>query len=181
MTNTQRLKAFWRRIDIFVLFTLVVLLAAAGGASVMNWINSRERMQLIDRFPMIRAEERAACVREFQGKVDDLTRLNVQGAQSLADLRTQMGETQQLVASTLRFLGDRAKLTDARQAALLKQTREAAIAAASAQQASVQVEKNVAVAATKAGEAASTAQAVSKKLDTAVHPALPAKPWVGSH
>ncbi|WP_321904371.1 hypothetical protein [Paraburkholderia tropica] len=181
MTKGQRLKAVWQRVDIFVLFAMVVLLAMAAGAAVMNWINQRERMQLIDRFPVVRAEERAACVREFTGRINDLTKLNQQGAASLADLRQQMADTHELARFTLQFLGDRARISDAKSAAMLKQTREAAQAATAAQQTSVQVERKVAAAASKADEAASTAQDVSRKLDTAVRPPLPAKPWVGNN
>lgn len=180
MTKSEHIKAVWHRVDLYVINVLVVLLAGAVGAAIMNWLNSIERMQLIDRFPTVRAEERASCVREFKGKIDDLTRLNEQGARSLEDLRTQMSDTHEITAYMLRYLGDRAKVTDARTAAMLKQTRAAAAAANAAQQTSVQVEQKVAVAASKAGEAASTAQAVSKKLDTAVHPPQPAKPWAGA-
>ncbi|QGZ56766.1 hypothetical protein [Paraburkholderia acidiphila] len=181
MTKGQRLKALWHRIDIFVLFAMIVLLAMAAGAAVMNWINQRERMQLVDRFPLVRSEEREACVREFQGKIEDLTRLNQHDAAALDELRTQMADTHELAAYTLRFLGDRARITDARTAAMLKQAREAAQAATAAQQTSVQVERKVTDAATKAGEAASTAQDVSRKLETAVRPPLPAKPWIGNN
>ncbi|MEX3967254.1 hypothetical protein AB4Y42_34355 [Paraburkholderia sp. EG286B] len=181
MTKGQRLKAFWHRIDIFVLFAMVVLLAMAAGASVMNWVNQRERMQLVDRMPLVRSEEREACVREFKGRIDDLTKMNQHDAAALDDLRNQMADTRELAAYTLRFLGDRARISDATTAAMLKQARQAAAAATAAQQTSAQVEKKVSATATKVDEAASTAQAVSRKLDTAVRPALPAKPWIGNN
>lgn len=180
MTNSQRLKALWFRIDVFFLSTLVVLLAMAAGAGVMNWINQGERMQLVNRFPTVRAEERAACVREFKGRIDDLTQLNERSAQDLADLRPLIKDTHDVAAYTLRFLGDRARISDKRTTAVLQQAKQAAQAATAAQQTSAQVERKVAVAATKADEAASTAQAVSRKLDTATRPALPAKPWAGN-
>ncbi|CAB3783369.1 hypothetical protein LMG28688_01633 [Paraburkholderia caffeinitolerans] len=180
MTKGQRLKAIWHRVDIFVLFAMVVMLAMAAGAAVMNWLNQRERMQLLDRFPGIRAEERASCVREFQGRIDGLTRLNQQGAIALNDLRNQMSDTHELAVQTLTFLADRARITDASTAAMLKQARVAAQTAAATQQSTAQVEKKVTAAATKAGEAASTAQDLSRKLDAAVRAPLPAKPWVGN-
>ncbi|POR52742.1 hypothetical protein B0G62_10439 [Paraburkholderia eburnea] len=181
MTNGQRLKLFWHRIDVFVLSTLVVLLAMAAGAGVMNWLNQRERMQLVDRFPAVRAEERAACVHEFQGRIDDLTQLNERSAQALADLRSLIKDTHDVAQYTLRFLGDRARISDQHTTAVLQQARQAAQAATAAQQTSAQVERKVAVAAAKADEAASTAQAVSQKLDTATRPALPGRPWAGGH
>jgi uncharacterized iron-regulated protein len=135
---------------------------------------------LIDRFPKVRAEERAACTREFTAQINGLTALNEQGRQALDDIRAQMEDTHDVVAYTLRFLGDRARLTDARQAALIKQTRQAAAAATIAAQKTEAVEQKVTVATAKAVEAASTAKAVDKKLDTAVRPPLPPQPWIGN-
>ncbi|AET90691.1 hypothetical protein BYI23_B000840 [Burkholderia sp. YI23] len=106
--------------------------------------------------------------------------MNQQATQALSDIRAQMEDTHEVVAYTLRFLGDRAKLTDARQAALIKQARQAAAAATVAAQKTEAVEQKVTVATAKAVEAASTAKAVDKKLDTAVQPPLQAQPWAGT-
>jgi hypothetical protein len=185
----ESLKATWFRIDIYVGCFLVIVASAAAGAAVMNWFNARERITLIERFPVVRAEERAACTREFSAQIDGLKRLNEQGAQALVALQSQMNDTHNVVAYTLRFLGDRAKISDARTAAMLKQARAAAVAAntaaekteAVAQKTEV-VEQKVTVAATKADEAASTAKATEKKLDTATHPTavVPSTPWAGN-
>lgn len=177
MTKGQRLKLLWQRIDIFVLFAMLVLLAMATGAAVMNWINQRERMQLVDRFPTVRAEERAACVREYDARLSSLSQIQKQ----IDTTNRAVDDTNKIVAYTLRFLGDRAKLTDARNRAVLEQARAAAVAASAAAEKTAQVEQKVTVAAVKADEAASTAKAVDKKLDTAVHPPLPARPWAGGH
>lgn len=181
MTPGQRLTNLWHRVagaaGIFLVFTSAVGVGAAG----MYLADRNERMQLVDRFPTVRAEERAACTREFQAQIDGLTKLHEQDSAAFADLRSQMADTHDVVTYTLRYLGDRAKVTDARTGVLLKQAREAANAAAAAQQTTAQVEKKVTVAATKADEAASTAKAVDEKLDTATRPALPAKPWAGTY
>lgn len=143
-----------------------------------NW--TKERAAYIKRFPEVRAETRNACVAEYDGKVQQLQQQNQQNIQAMSDLRSLITDTHDVAQYTLRFLGDRAKLTDARQAALIKQTRQAAAAATVAAQKTEAVEQKVAVAATKADEAANTAKAVDKKLETATHPSLPAQPWAGS-
>lgn len=178
----ESLKATWFRIDIYVGCFLVVVASALAGAAGMNWFNARERMTLIERFPVVRAEERAACTREFTAQINGLKQLNEQGAQALIDLKAQMSDTHEVVAYTLRFLGDRARVTDARTAAMLKQTRQAAAAASVAAAKTEVVEQKVAVAASKADEAASTAKATEKKLDTATHPTavVPSTPWAGN-
>lgn len=178
----EALKATWYRIDIYVGCLLIIVASAAAGAAGMNWFNARERMTLIERFPIVRAEERAACTREFSAQVNGLKKLNEQGAQALIDLKSQMADTHEVVAYTLRFLGDRARVNDARTAAMLKQTRQAAAAASAAAAKTEVVEQKVAVAASKADEAASTAKATEKKLDTATHPTavVPSTPWAGN-
>jgi len=147
-----------------------------------------ERTELIRHFPVVRSEERAACMREYSAQIDGLKATaaarderDKQTAADVADMKSLMKTTNDLAAYTLRFLGDRARVNDEHTAAMLKQTREAAAAATAAQKTTVQVEQKVNVAAVKADEAASTAKAVDKKLDTATHPALPAKPWAGSY
>ncbi|MDR5784052.1 hypothetical protein QCE63_32040 [Caballeronia sp. LZ065] len=141
---------------------------------------AKERAGYIKRFPEVRTETRNACVAEYEGKVQQLQQQNQQNAQALSDLRSLITDTHDVAQYTLRFLGDRAKLTDARQATLIKQTREAAAAATVAAAKTEVVEQKVNVAASKADEAAITAKAVDKKLETAVHPALPAQPWIGN-
>jgi transketolase len=145
-----------------------------------NWNN--ERAAYIKRFPEVRAETRNACVAEYQDKVQQLQQQNQQSAQSLADLKSQMNETHELAAYTLRFLGDRAKLTDQRSAAMLKQTKVAAAAAVDAKETVEKVDQKVNVAVVKADEAASAVKSVGKKLETATHPtaAVPPTPWAGS-
>jgi hypothetical protein len=58
-------------------------------------------------------------MREFAGRIEGLQKLNERGDQALIDLKAQMTDTHELAAYTLRNLGDRAKLTDARQATML--------------------------------------------------------------
>ncbi|MDR5825777.1 hypothetical protein [Caballeronia sp. LZ043] len=160
---------------------------AAGGFFIGQWGMSvdradwaKERAGYIKRFPEVRTEARNACVAEYEGKVQQLQQQNQQNVQALSDLRSLITDTHDVAQYTLRFLGDRAKLTDARQAALIKQARQAAAAATVAAQKTEAVEQKVTVATAKAVEAASTAKAVDKKLDTAVQPALPPQPWAGN-
>jgi hypothetical protein len=127
-----------------------------------NW--QAERSAYLARFPKVRQETREACTREFAGRIEGLQKLN------------------ELAAYTLRCLGDRAKVTDARAATMLKQTRAAAAAAVAAAKKTDVVEQKVSVATASAAEAASTAKATEKKLDTATHPTavVPSTPWAGS-
>lgn len=145
-----------------------------------NW--QTERAGYIKRFPEVRAETRNACVAEYEGKVQQLQQLNQQSAQSLADLKSQMADTQELAAYTLRFLGDRAKINDQRTAAMLKQSRVAAAAAVDAKQTAQVAEQKASVAAAKIDEAASAVKSVDKKLETATHgtAAVPPQPWAGN-
>lgn len=145
-----------------------------------NW--NSERAAYIKRFPEVRTETRNACVAEYEGKVQQLQQLNEQSAQSLSDLKAQMDDTHELAAYTLRFLGDRAKITDQRNAAMLKQTKVAAAAAVDAKQTVEKVDQKVNVAVVKADEAASAVKSVGKKLETATHPtaAVPPTPWAGN-
>lgn len=56
-------KAPWYRIDIYVGCLLIIVASAAARAAGMNWFDARERMTLLERFPVKCAEERAACTR----------------------------------------------------------------------------------------------------------------------
>ncbi|MDR5761970.1 hypothetical protein [Caballeronia sp. LZ035] len=176
----EKLNHWWRQFKLLIAVGLLVLVAGFAGAQWQSRADADERAVLIERFPKVRAEERAACTREFTAQVDGLTALNEQGKRALDDIRAQMEDTHEVVAYTLRFLGDRAKVNDARTAAMLKQTRAAAAAATTAAEKTESVEQKVTVATAKAVEAASTAKAVDKKLDTAVQPPQPAQPWVGN-
>ncbi|CAG9256322.1 hypothetical protein [Paraburkholderia caribensis] len=187
MTKGEHIKAVWHRWDLYIVNVLVVVLAGAVGAAIMNWLNSTERASLLTRFPVVRAEERAACTREFSSQINGLKstlaareEMDKRTAADVADMKTLMQTTNELAAYTLRFLGDRARVNDQRTAAMLKQTKEAAAAATAAQKSTATVEQKVNDAAVKADEAASTAKAVGRQLDRATQPTLPAKPWAGS-
>ncbi|SAK71358.1 hypothetical protein AWB80_03811 [Caballeronia pedi] len=174
------LSQWWRASKLLIAVGLLVLVAGFAGAQWQSRADADERAALLDRFPIVRKQEREACVREFSAQVSGLKALNEQGAKALDDIRAQMEDTHEVVAYTLRFLGDRAKLTDARQAALIKQARQAAAAATAAAQKTEVVEQKVSVATAKATEAATTAKAVDKKLESAVQPPLPVQPWAGN-
>jgi len=175
-----RINHWWQQIKLLVAVAMLILVAGFVGAQWQQRADSDERAVLIDRFPKVRAEERAACTREFTAQIDGLKAVNERGAADLAAMKQSIADTNQIVAYTLRFLGDRARLTDARQAALIKQARAAAAAASVAAEKTEVVEQKVSVATAKAVEAASTAKAVDKKLDNAVQPMLPAQPWAGT-
>lgn len=184
MATTNR---WWRLVRLLFGFALLLSVAGFVGAQWQQRLDSEERSVLVARFPIVKEQERAACTREFTAKVEGLERVNKQVAQALADNRAQMDDMHELAAYTLRFLGDRAKLNDARQADVIKQARAAAAAANTAAKKSevvVQktevVEQKVNVATVNAAEAASTAKAVNKRLDTAVQPPQTAKPWIGN-
>lgn len=187
MTGGQRLKTFWNRYDLYVGNVLLVVTSLGVGAGVMNWLNSHERSVLIDRFPIVRAEERAACTREFSAQLTSVRNaaagsaaLAKQTADDMTDLKALMKTTNDLAAYTLRFLGDRAKHADQVNATVLKQTKVAAEAAVDAKQTAQAADQKLNVVAGEAHDAKQTAQAVDKKLETATRPALPAKPWIGN-
>lgn len=154
------------------LVVMVLLLASVAGFCGAQWqqrSDAQERATLISRFPIVRADERRACEREFAGQIA-----------GYKDLKTQMDETHELAAYTLRFLGDRARINDERQSTIIRQARDAAAAAAVAAKKTEVVEQKVNVATASAAEAASAARAVGKKLDSAVQPARSAQPWIGN-
>ncbi len=175
-----KLNHWWRQAKLLVAVVLLVLVAGFVGAQWQSRTDADERAALLNRFPIVRKQEREACVREFSAQMAGLKALNEQGTRALDDIRLLITDTHDVAQYTLRFLGDRAKLTDARQAALIKQTRQAAAAATAAAQKTELVEQKVTVATAKAVEAATTAKAVDKKLDSAVQPPLPAQPWAGT-
>ena len=175
-----RINHWWQQIKLLVAVAMLAAVAGFIGAQWQQRVDANERAVLIDRFPIVRAQERAACTREFTAQINGLTAVNERGAEDLAAMKQSIADTNQIVAYTLRFLGDRARLTDARQAAMIQQARQAAIAANVAAQKTEVVEQKVTVATAKAVEAASTAKAVDKKLDSAIQPPLPAQPWAGT-
>lgn len=176
-------KAYKRFAGLFAILLIGVAVFFAGMAT-MYWINRGERMQLLGRFPAARATAAASATEAADAKyaveIAGLKSENETLRQSQELIAKSVADTNSIAAYTLRFLGDRAKVTDARTATVLKQTREAAAAASAAAAKTEVVEQKVTVAVVKADEAASTAKAVDKKLDTAVHPALPAQPWAGN-
>lgn len=181
---TDEIKKAYKRFAGLASILLIMLSIFFAGMAVMYWINRAERMQLVNRFPQARATAAASATEAADAKyatqIASLKSENATLKQSQELIAKSVADTNQIASYTLRFLGDRAKLTDARQAALIKQTKQAAEAATVAAQKTEAVEQKVNVAASKADEAASTAKAVDKKLDTAVHPALPPQPWAGN-
>jgi Tfp pilus assembly protein PilO len=159
---------WWRQIKLLVAVAMLILVAGFAGAQWQSRADSEERATLIARFPIVKEQERAACTREFTAKIDGLELVNKQGGESLAALKAQMQDMHEIVAYTLRYLGDRAKLNDARQAAIIKQAREAATAANAAAQKTDVVEQKVNV-------------ATAKAVETAVQPPLPPQPWMGGN
>ena len=189
MTRSQRLKALWTRIDSYVWNILVMLVVAATSAGLMNWFNSHQRAVLLDRFPIVRAQERLSCEKEYDAKISGFRALAVERdkreagqTQAMADLKTQAADLHELVAYILRYMGDRAKVADRNAAIQLKEAKAAAAAAVDAKQKTEQVGAKVEVAVAKADEAASAVKQVDKKLETAVHPtaAVPPTPWIGN-
>ncbi|WP_250451222.1 hypothetical protein [Caballeronia sp. ATUFL_M2_KS44] len=183
------IKEFWHRVD-GPIFGVVLLGACCGITYVVkDRIDSsasatweKERAQYVKRFPEVRAEERASCTREYEAKLTGVQALSKQQADDVAAMKKQIDSTNELVAYTLRFLGDRAKVADQRNAAMLKQTKVAAAAAVDAKQTAEKVDQKVNVAVVKADEAASAVKSVDKKLDTATHgtAAVPPTPWAGN-
>lgn len=131
---------------------------------------------------MVRKQKRDSCTREYEAKLTGVQAVSKQQADDMAEMKKLMQTTNDLAAYTLRFLGDRAKISDQRTAAMLRQTQAATVAATNAAQKTAAVATTVAVAVVKADEAASAAKATEKKLDTATRgtAAVPAQPWIGN-
>jgi len=182
MTRSQRLKALWTRIDSYVWNILVMLVVAATSAGLMNWFNSHQRAVLLDRFPIVRAQERLSCEKEYAAQITGLRALAAERDKREADQSKAMADLHELTAYILRFLGDRARVADRNAAVQLKEAKAAAAAAVDAKQKTEQVSAKVEVAVAKADEAASAVKQVDKKLETAVHPtaAVPPTPWIGN-
>lgn len=183
---TEKIKRAWQRFAGLASILLIMVSLFFAGMAVMYWIDRNERMQIMGRFPAARAAAAASATEAAEAKsaieISSLKAQNSSLRESQRLIAQSVDETHELAAYTLRFLGDRAKINDAHQAALIKQAKEAAVAATVAAKKTEVVEQKVTVAASKADEAASTAKAVDKKLDTATHPTavVPPTPWAGS-
>lgn len=165
---TQETSRTLRNSGLLLLLGMTLVSGVFAGFFTSEAMNSSERAD-------VRIEERSTCASRIEG----MQKLSKQQTDDMADMKRLMQTTNDLAAYTLRFLGDRARLSDKRDAAMLHQTQAAAEAAGQAVQAIKPLEQKVTVAAAKADEAASTAKAVDKKLDHAVQPALPSQPWIG--
>ncbi|AQG98358.1 hypothetical protein A9R05_05605 [Burkholderia sp. KK1] len=181
---TDKISKAYKRFAGLIAILLIGVSVFFAGMATMYWINRGERMQLLGRFPAARATAAASATEaadaRYAVEIGSLKAQNESLKQSQEIIARSVADTNAIAAYTLRFLGDRARINDARQATLMKQAKEATAAASAAAQKTEAVEQKVAVAATKADEAANTAKAVDKKLETATHPALPAQPWAGS-
>jgi RNase H-fold protein (predicted Holliday junction resolvase) len=171
-------------VKLLVAVALLVIVAGFVGAQLQQRTdrsqNAVEQQALIDKFPIARADERAKVMKEYAAISAERDKREAAQTQAMADLKQQMAEMHDLNAYTLRFLGDRAKINDMRNAAMLKQTAAATQAAVTVQRTAEQIDQKVNVAVVKADEAAKTAKAVDKKLETAVQPPQSAKPWIGN-
>lgn len=174
---------WWQQIRLIV--AVLMLLAVAGfvGAQWQQRTDANERMQLVNRFPKVRADAAASATEAANAKsaveISGLKSENQALRDSQELLAKSVADTHEIAAYTLRFLGDRAQKTDARQAALMKQSRETTQKLDVVVQKTAVVEQTAKVAAAQSAEAASTVKEVRKDLRTATQPPLPAKPWVG--
>jgi hypothetical protein len=179
-----KLNHWWQQVKLPVAVGLLVIVAGFLGAQWQQRIDSEERSVLIDRFPKARAAAAASATEaadaKYAAQIKGLEGENAALRSSQALIAKSVADTHEIAAYTLRFLGDRARVTDARQATLIKKANEAALAATAAAQKTEVVEQKINVATAAATAAASTAKAVDKKLETAVQPPQPAQPWIGN-
>jgi chromosome segregation ATPase len=134
-----------------------------------------ERKALSDRIKDIRKEEYAAGVASSTAEIAALKKQ----IDDAGDIKAMVSDAHEIVAYTLRFLGKRAEITDARNAALLKQSKTAAAAAVEAKQSLDKVDKKLTEQAVKVDAAASAVQNVEKKLAPLPAPPQPSKGWFG--
>lgn len=175
----------WTSVKPFAAISLLLIVSGFVGAQWQSRLDGNERGALVARFPKVRLEAATAatlaCQQTFAAQIKGLTASNKQYTEDMANLRSLMQTTNDLAAHTLLFLGDRAKVADEHSAAVLKQTKEATAAAVDAAHKIAPLEQKVNVAVMKSDEAVTTTKALDKKLDVSPHPAVPAKPWIGSH
>ena len=170
----------------FWIITLGAIGAIAGfiasGYALGQWSGresvsqaNAERQALIARFPIVRKESYDAGVASSAAKIAALQKQ----IDDAGDIKAMVADAHEIVAYTLRFLGKRAEIADARTAALLKQSKTAAAAAVEAKQSLDKVDKKLTEQAVKVDAAASAVQNVEKKLAPPPAPAQPSKGWFG--
>lgn len=179
---TEKFKSAWQRFAGLGAILFIAVSVFLAGMALMYWIGRNERMQLVDRIPQVRKNAEAAAAERYKSEIAGLKSENATLNKSMDLIAKSVGDTHDIAAYTLRFLGDRARLTDQRNAAMMKQTKVAADAAVDAKQTAEKVDQKVNVAVVKADEAASTAKAVDKKLETATNRTalVPPTPWAGN-
>lgn len=129
-----------------------------------------ERKAYIERFPKVRQEERASCMREYDAQLAGIRALGLERDKRVA-LLTQQNST------LLDFVADLKRQQVASDARSRQILQAAQVAAVKANEAAVKQDAT----AKKVDEAASAAKAVEKKLDTATRgtAAVPPQPWAG--
>jgi hypothetical protein len=122
-----------------------------------------ERTGYLKRFPEVRAETLLACQKQFADKIED--QAFIKGM--VLDIRT--------------YLGERATISDKRNAILQKQAKVAVVAAVDAKVAAQQIDKKVSAAVAKVDATASGVTSIETKIDKAtVTPTpKPSTSWFG--
>lgn len=136
---------------------------------------NKERKALIARFPIVRKESYDAGAASANAKIASMQKQ----IDDFGDMKAMVADAHEIVAYTLRFLGKRAEIADARTAALLKQSKTATAAAVETKQSLEKVDKKLTEQAVKVDAAASAVQNVEKKLAPPPAPAQPSKGWFG--
>lgn len=167
-------------------FVVMAIGAISGAVSCGYFLGQRgvsierdkwtaERKDLIARFPIVRKEAYDAGVASANAKIASMQKQ----IDDFGDMKAMVADAHEIVAYTLRFLGKRAEIADARTAALLKQTKTATALAVETKQSLDQYGKKIAEQGAKIDATASGVQSVEKKLAPASTPAPAGKGWFG--
>ena len=183
---TDQISRFWHRFAGLAAILLIGVSVFFTGMATMYWVNRSERMQLMSRFPQVRAAAAASATEVADAKyaieISGLKSENQALRSSQELISKSVSDTHEIAAHTLQFLGDRAKVNDQRTAVMMKQTREATAAAVDAKQTAKIAQQAATVAVVKIDETAGALKSVDKKLETATRgtAAVPPQPWIGN-
>lgn len=179
-----------QRVRLFGGGAMLVLACVIGGMQLQALIDrirvdialrqvsdfQKQNSDLILRFPIARAEARAQCVAEYTARIDGMTRVSQQQDRQMTEIKALVAQSNDLSQAVLRYLNDRAKVNDRNTATIVKQAKITAAAVTDAKLKVTEVDVKVNAAAKSAAVAASSVQAIDKKLEGATVRPAPAPP-----
>jgi hypothetical protein len=178
---TDRIRKAWQLFAGLAAVLLIFLSVFIAGMGTMYWLNRTERMQLVDRIPVVRDLAAASAADAKYGtQISGPNTQNKTLEDSPALIKKSVEDTHKMVAEMTDFMHKRADINDRRNAAITQQVNKAAsVATTAVQKTEVVVQKQDAQA-QKTDAVKQKLNAVDNNLKTVVHPPLPAQPWAGN-